>query len=141
MNKEHYNGLQQMDYILNPNKYFNFYDMKNTDNHINYIEFRALDLEKIKAFYTKVFDWTFTDYGPSYTAFENRGVKGGFELTDKKIVNGVLVVIHHRNLSQVKTKIIECEGQITKDIFSFPGGKRFEFLDPSGNELAVWTEI
>lgn len=114
--------------------------MNNKNNYINYIEFRAKDLNTIKTFYTKVFQWTFTDYGPTYTSFENSGINGGFEVTDKKIVNGALIVIHHRDLNEVKNKIIECGGQITKDIFSFPGGKRFEFLDPSGNELAVWSE-
>jgi predicted enzyme related to lactoylglutathione lyase len=110
------------------------------NNHINYIEFKAKDLEKIKKFYTAAFEWSFTDYGPTYTSFSNSGLEGGFELTEDEIVNGVLVVLHHKDLNQIKSKVIECGGKISKDIFSFPGGKRFEFLDPSGNELAVWTE-
>ncbi len=110
------------------------------DNHINYIEFKAKDLEEIKEFYTASFDWTFTDYGPTYVAFSNSGLQGGFEKTDDEIVNGTLVVLYHRDLEVIKNKIIESEGEISKDIFSFPGGRRFHFIDPAGNELAVWSE-
>lgn len=110
------------------------------DSHINYIEFKAIDLEKIKEFYTSSFDWTFTDYGPRYTAFSNSGLEGGFEITETAIVNGALVVLYHKDLDLIKSKIIEAGGKITKDIFSFPGGRRFHFVDPSKNELAVWSD-
>ncbi|MCL7987883.1 VOC family protein [Sphingobacterium sp. lm-10] len=111
--------------------------MKN--NHINYIEFRAKDLLAIKAFYTKAFAWNFTDYGPSYVAFAGSGVEGGFEQTDEDVINGVLVVLYHEDLALAKENVIQASGTITQDIFSFPGGHRFHFLDPSGNELAVWS--
>ncbi len=110
------------------------------DNHINYVEFKAKDLEKIKEFYNKSFDWTFIDYGPSYTAFSNCGLEGGFEKTENEIVNGALVVLYHTNLDLIKNKIRKLGGKISKDIFSFPGGKRFHFIDPTGNELAVWSD-
>ena len=110
-----------------------------SNNHINYIEFKALDLGQIKKFYASCFDWKFTDYGPAYISFDNSGLQGGFELTESPIVNGVLTVLYHDDLEEIKSKIIQMGGKISKDIFSFPGGKRFEFLDPSGNELAVWT--
>ena len=110
------------------------------DNHINYVEFKAQDLERIKKFYTASFGWTFTDYGPTYIAFSESGLEGGFEKTENEIVNGALVVLFHRNLDLIKDKIIEAEGIITKDIFSFPGGRRFHFSDPSENELAVWSD-
>ena len=103
--------------------------MKNKSNQINYIEFRAKNLKEIKDFYSEAFGWSFIDYGPTYTAFSESGLAGG-----------ALVVLYHKNLSNIKTKIIDCGGKITKDIFSFPGGKRFQFLDPSGNELAVWSD-
>lgn len=110
------------------------------DNHINYVEFKAKDLEKIKKFYTASFNWTFTDYGPTYIAFSESGLQGGFEKTDNEIVNGVLVVLYHKNLDLIKNRIIESNGKISKDIFSFPGGRRFHFIDPAGNELAVWSD-
>lgn len=114
--------------------------MNTTDSHINYVEFKAHDLEKIKTFYTAAFGWTFTDYGPTYTAFSNSGLEGGFEKTDEDIVNGALVVLYHQNLDEIKSSIIAAHGKINIDIFSFPGGRRFHFVDPSGNELAVWSD-
>lgn len=110
------------------------------DNHINYVEFKAKDLEKIKQFYTASFEWIFTNYGPTYIAFSESGLQGGFEKTENEIVNGVLVILYHKNLDLIKSKIIESNGEISKDIFSFPGGRRFHFTDPAGNELAVWSD-
>lgn len=114
--------------------------MNQKNNHINYIEFKASDLEKIKAFYSASFGWTFTDYGPDYVAFSESGLEGGFEKSDDEIVNGALVILYHQNLDEIKTKIIASNGEISKDIFSFPGGRRFHFVDPAGNELAVWSD-
>ncbi|MEP0005755.1 MAG: VOC family protein [Balneola sp.] len=108
--------------------------------HINYIEFKALDLEAVKTFYNRAFGWEFTDFGPAYTAFSGSGVEGGFEKTEGEIVNGVLVVLHHKDLESIQTKVEKAGGRISVPIFSFPGGRRFQFLDPSGNELAIWTE-
>lgn len=111
--------------------------MKSTP--INYIEFKAKNLEEIKHFYSQTFGWVFTDYGPNYTAFSESGVAGGFEKTDEAIVNGALVVLHHDNLETIQEKVIAAGGEIVVPIFSFPGGRRFQFTDPSGNELAIWT--
>ncbi|WP_067031943.1 VOC family protein [Allomuricauda sp. CP2A] len=112
--------------------------MKN--NLINYVEFKAKDLQEVKTFYSKVFGWTFTDYGPDYTAFSNSGLEGGFEKTGEKIVNGALIVLYHDNLEDIQQKVVQAGGSIVKDIFSFPGGRRFHFEDPSGNELAIWSD-
>lgn len=112
--------------------------MKN--NQISYIEFRAKDLGAIKEFYQQVFGWVFKDYGPTYSSFSESGLFGGFETTEEAIVNGALVVLYHKDLDQVKKAVVAAGGEISKDTFSFPGGQRFEFLDPSGNKLAVWSE-
>lgn len=114
--------------------------MKAKDKHINYVELKAKDLENIKQFYSSCFDWDFTDYGPTYTAFSNSGLDGGFEKTEAPIVNGALVILYHSKLDAIKNKIIEAGGKISKDIFSFPGGHRLHFKDSSGNELAVWSD-
>lgn len=114
--------------------------MELKDSHINYVEFKAKDLEKIKEFYTAAFDWAFTDYGPAYIAFSESGLEGGFEKTDNEIVNGALIVLYHHDLDLIKARIIEAGGKIAKDIYSFPGGRRFHFMDPSKNELAVWSD-
>ena len=114
--------------------------MEFQDNHITYIEFKADDLERVKAFYTAVFGWTFIDYGPDYTSFSDSGVAGGFERSGVKTVNGALVVLYHSNLERIKELIIKHGGAITRDIFNFPGGRRFHFTDPAKNELAVWSD-
>ncbi|MFT5512604.1 MAG: putative enzyme related to lactoylglutathione lyase [Bacteroidia bacterium] len=111
-----------------------------TNNHINYIEFKTKDVEATKGFYTKAFDWTFTDYGPTYVAFEESGLHGGFELTKKSIKKGALVVLYHEDLKAIKKRVKKSGGKITKPIFAFPGGHRFHFQDPSGNELAIWSD-
>ena len=110
------------------------------NNHITYLEFKAYDLEKIKTFYHDLFGWTFTDYGPDYTSFSDACVHGGFEKTEEPITNGVLIVLYHADLESIKSDTEIAGGTISKDIFSFPGGRRFHFLDPSGNELAVWSD-
>jgi predicted enzyme related to lactoylglutathione lyase len=108
---------------------------------IHYVEFKSTDLTATKVFYGAAFGWTFTDYGPTYTAITKTGIDGGFEFTDQPIVNGALVILYDDDLLAAKDKVIEAGGTISVDIFSFPGGERFQFIDPSGNELAVWKEI
>jgi predicted enzyme related to lactoylglutathione lyase len=108
--------------------------------HINYVEFKAQNLEAIKEFYTKSFNWKFTDYGPDYVAFSEAGLEGGFEKTDLEVINGTLIVLYHSNLEEAKSQIIASGGEISIDIFDFPGGRRFHFIDPAGNELAVWSD-
>lgn len=114
--------------------------MQAKNDHINYIEFKAPDLERIKAFYSGVFGWVFTDYGPDYIAFAESGLDGGFARSDEPIGNGALVILYHRDLESVLDKITAAGGRIAKEIYTFPGGRRFHFLDPAGNELAVWCE-
>jgi hypothetical protein len=110
---------------------------------INYIEFPARDLAATKAFFSKVFGWDFQDYGPDYIAFGGQGTDGGFYQSDLKAQReqgSVLVVLYSENLEQTLTQVKEAGGQIIVDIFDFPGGRRFHFTEPSGNELAVWSE-
>lgn len=109
---------------------------------ISYIEFAASDLSLIKAFYSKAFNWKFVDYGPDYIAFENAGIAGGFyysPLHADANKGSALVVLHSSELEVCLKKVIACGGTIKTDIFSFPGGRRFHFLDPCQNELAVWA--
>src|SRR3989344_6204229 len=106
---------------------------------INYVEFAGKDLEKIKQFYIEVFGWTFTDYGPSYAAFGNSYLEGGFS-TEAMPGKGPLVILYSNNLAATKDSILAHGGHLEKDIYSFPGGRRFHFIDPGGNELAVWSD-
>ena len=107
---------------------------------IDYVEFPALDTGKIKAFYGQVFGWEFEDYGPEYTSFKDGRMAGGFTLGPVAPGAGPLVVIYVDDLPSTEKQIKEAGGKITKSIFSFPGGSRFHFADPDGNELAAWTE-
>lgn len=109
---------------------------------IDYVEFNAIDLVKTKKFYGNAFGWTFTDYGAEYTAFSESGLEGGFSVleSNEEIKNGALIVLYHTDLKAIRENIVELGGKIVKEIFSFPGGRRFHFTDPSGNELAVWSD-
>lgn len=110
------------------------------NNKIDYIEFPAVDIPKTKDFYTSVFGWKFEDYGPEYTSFSDGRLAGGFDQSAPLPVKGVLVVLYADDLEATKSKIQAAGATITKEIFSFPGGRRFHFMDPNGNELAVWSE-
>ena len=110
------------------------------DRRIDYIEFPAADIARTKAFYIRVFGWKFTDYGPDYTSFEDGRLAGGFWKADEVTGGGPLVVIYAVDLAGMEAEVRAEGGRIVKEIFSFPGGRRFHFTDPSGNELAVWSD-
>lgn len=110
------------------------------DRRIDYIEFKSTDIESTKNFYSAVFGWQFTDYGPTYTSFMDGRINGGFESADEVIASGPLVVLYAVDLEAMAASVKANGGIIAKEIFSFPGGRRFHFTDPSGNELAVWSE-
>ena len=113
--------------------------MKLKHEQIQYVEFLSGDLPRIKKFYTDAFNWKFTDYGPEYTAFEGEYLDGGFTL-GKPAKGSMLVILYSEDLEQTEKKVEAAGGKIVKDIFSFPGGRRFHFADPDGNELAVWSD-
>ncbi len=111
---------------------------------INYIELPAKNITAAKAFFAEVFGWAFTDYGSEYTAFSDQGIDGGFYKSDLSALteNGsVLVVFYSKNLEQTQAKVEQAGGEIIKPVFSFPGGRRFHFADPNGNEYAVWSDL
>jgi len=116
----------------------------NEHEKINYVEFPAKNIEATKAFFTAVFGWSFEDFGPDYTAFSNEGIDGGFFKSDlySSTENGsALIVFYSKELEKTQSKIEKAEGKIIKPIFSFPGGRRFHFTDPNGNEYAVWSDL
>ncbi|NVK18219.1 MAG: VOC family protein [Methylocystaceae bacterium] len=110
------------------------------DKTINYIEFAVSDIQRSKDFYGTVFGWTFTDYGSTYCEFNDGHMKGGFVVAPSK-PGGPLIVLYGKKLELLINLIQASGGEITKNIFEFPGGKRFEFKDPDGYELAVWSEV
>lgn len=110
------------------------------DRRIDYIEFPATDVAETKAFYAAVFGWEFTDYGPDYTSFHDGRLAGGFHAAEGASPGGALVVLYATDLEDVQVNIAQSGGSIVRDTFEFPGGRRFHFTDPSGNELAVWSD-
>jgi len=107
---------------------------------INYIEFYTTNIEKTKEFYSRVFGWEFTDYGPTYASFDHAGIEGGIEQVSEITPGGALIILEHDNLLDIKEQIINAGGNISIDIFDFPGGSRFQFSDRYSNELAVWSK-
>ncbi|KXO12659.1 Glyoxalase family protein [Moritella sp. JT01] len=110
---------------------------------LNYVEFPAKDIPATKLFFQKAFGWSFEDFGPDYIAFTDQGIDGGFYKSDlvSTISNGsALLVLLSSNLKKTQEDVELAGGKITQAIFSFPGGRRFHFTEPSGNELAVWCK-
>lgn len=110
---------------------------------IDYVEFPAQDLAATKTFFSQVFGWDFVDYGPEYAAFSNQGLDGGFyksELQSSTEDGAALIVFYSHDLAGTLAKIEQAGGVIARPIFTFPGGRRFHFTEPSGNEFAVWSD-
>ena len=110
------------------------------DKRVDYVEFKVTDLEAAKAFYSGAFGWKFEDWGPEYASFEDGRLTGGFYLSEEVTRGGPLVIIYAVDLEAVEAGVRNNGGTIVQGIFSFPGGRRFHFTDPSGNELAVWSD-
>jgi len=115
----------------------------NEHEKINYVEFPAKDIQATKNFFSQAFGWSFQDFGPEYAAFSGQGIDGGFfkaELSSSADQGAALIVFYSQAIEATQTKIEKAGGVIIKPIFSFPGGRRFHFKEPSGNEFAVWSE-
>ena len=111
------------------------------DRRVDYLELLATNIEETKRFYSEVFGWAFTDYGPEYTSFTDGRMNGGFAVAPQVTAGGPLIVLYAKNLEEIEAKIKEAGGRIVRDTFDFPGGRRFHFSDPSGNELAIWSDM
>lgn len=110
------------------------------DRQIDYIELPAADVPKAKQFYQAVFGWAWTDYGADYAAFDDGRMKGGLAGDPAEKTAGPLVVLYAENLEETLDRLTAAGGVLTRAPFAFPGGRRFHFTDPAGNELAVWSE-
>jgi len=108
---------------------------------LDYLELPATGgtLDSVKAFYSAALGWSFTDYGPTYSAFAE-GLDGGFQADAGEVAAKPLPVLYSEALEETLTAVENAGGTIVKPIFPFPGGRRFHFVDPAGNELAVWGE-
>ncbi len=112
-----------------------------TTGKLDYIELPAIGatLDSTKAFYSTVFGWSFTDYGPTYAAF-NEGLDGGFQADATESPPAPLPVLYSGQLEETMETVETAGGIILQAIFAFPGGRRFHFRDPAGNEIAVWSD-
>jgi predicted enzyme related to lactoylglutathione lyase len=110
------------------------------DRRIDYIEMAATNIADTRRFYSDAFGWRFTDYGPDYTSFEDGRLTGGFYKAELARPGTVLVVIFTLDLAGAEERVRAAGGKIVKPVYTFPGGRRFHFADPSGNELAVWSD-
>ncbi len=110
------------------------------DGRVDYIEFPTTNIGEIKSFYSGVFGWKFTDFGPDYTSFTDGRLAGGFAVAAEVTSGGPLIVLYSTSLAEIEGRVRESGGQTVRETFEFPGGRRFHFTDPSGNELEVWSD-
>ncbi|CAN5522242.1 VOC family protein [soil metagenome] len=114
--------------------------MSTMSEHIDYVELPGGDLDASKSFYHSAFGWTFEDFGPTYAGFENAGLDGGLAGGDAAMTAVPLVLLKADDLEDALARVTAAGGEVTVPIFEFPGGRRFHFRDPAGNELGVWAE-
>ena len=113
-------------------------------NRIDYVELGAKnagDYAKTKAFFETAFGWTYQDYGPDYCDTQSSGVGSGINGdSDHRTLQPLPGDLRRGSRSGAGRGRSRPAASCTRAIFSFPGGRRFHFADPSGNELGVWSE-
>lgn len=112
-------------------------------HHFNYVEFPATDLAEMKRFYGAAFGWSFQDWGDAYVSIHDAGVDGGFDASGSRnpTDRGALVILYSDDLEASEKAVTDAGGKISMPAIDFPGGRRFHFTDPSGNELGIWTMV
>lgn len=112
------------------------------ERRIDNIEFNVADIARSKRFYGEVFGWHFTDYGTAYTEFDDGRLKGGF-VADAPVRahGGPLVILYCADLADAQQRVTAAGGEVVQAVFAFPGGRRFQFRDLDGYELAVWSDV
>jgi predicted enzyme related to lactoylglutathione lyase len=114
------------------------------ENQINYVEFPAASIEAhaaAKKFYGDVFGWSYQSWGDDYSDTKDSGVGSGINASSDHKISKPLVVLFAKDLEAVRARAIKAGGKISRDIFAFPGGRRFQYVDPAGNELGVWSDV
>jgi predicted enzyme related to lactoylglutathione lyase len=109
-------------------------------HRIDFFELPVTDMAKAQRFYARAFGWTFVDYGDTYADVQGAGLAGGLRKVDAAPPRGgAMVIVYSTDFAASELAVVEAGATITER-HEFPGGRRFQFLDPSGNELAVWTK-
>ncbi|MDH3615081.1 MAG: VOC family protein [Gammaproteobacteria bacterium] len=110
------------------------------ENRIDYVEIPVTDLKRTREFFSSLFGWSFQEWGDDYMSFNDGGLDGGFRRsTEPAPTTGVLLVFYSENLERDVDRVKDLGATISQDIFSFPGGRRFHFVDPVGTEYAMWS--
>jgi predicted enzyme related to lactoylglutathione lyase len=105
---------------------------------IDYLEFPSTDGARSRQFFEQAFGWTFTSYGPTYNGIDNAGIDAGIDADLSQASTAPLAIVRTTDLEQALVQVVAAGGTITREPFDFPGGRRFHFREPGGNELAVW---
>lgn len=112
------------------------------ENRIDYIEIPVTDLKRTREFFSAMFDWSFQEWGDEYMSFNDGRIDGGFRKSEEHAPStGVLLVFYSDNLERDVDRVQALGATISQEIFSFPGGRRFHFIDPVGTEYAIWSTI
>lgn len=112
-----------------------------TENRIDYVEIPVTDVPRARAFLEAMFGWTFREWGDDYLSFSDGRLNGGIRKSDEPApASGVLLVFYSADLERDVERVKELGGTISQEIFSFPGGRRFHFVDPAGTEFAIWSD-
>jgi len=110
------------------------------ENRIDYIEIPVTDLKKTRDFFASLFGWSFQEWGDEYMSFNDGRLDGGFRRSEEPAPStGVLVIFYSENLEHDVQRVKELGATISQEIFAFPGGRRFHFVDPVGTEYAIWS--
>lgn len=110
------------------------------ENKIDYVEIPVTDLNRAREFFSSMFGWSFEEWGDEYMSFNDGRLDGGFRLAPKPAASaGVLLVFYSENLERDVDRVKALGAEISQAIFAFPGGRRFHFIDPVGNEFAIWS--
>ena len=110
-----------------------------TEKRIDYIEIPVTDPARARDFFAALMGWEFQEWGPDYISFSDGRLNGGFRRSDRPAPgNSVLLVFFSENLERDRDRVVDLGASISQDIFDFPGGRRFHFVDPLGNEYAIW---
>lgn len=116
--------------------------MDREERRIDYVEIPVTDPAKARDFFVALFGWSTEDWGPDYISFNDGRLDGGFRRADEAApATGVLVVFYSGDLERDRERVVELGASISEDIFSFPGGRRFHFVDPAGSQFAMWSDI
>jgi predicted enzyme related to lactoylglutathione lyase len=111
-----------------------------SENRIDYIEIPVTDLPKARAFLETMFGWKFQEWGDEYFGFNDGSLNGGLRQANEPTpANGVLLTLYSEDLERDVVRVQDLGGTISQEIFPFPGGRRFHFIDPVGTEFAIWS--